>query len=83
MRKESLLLVLIAVGMLSFTFFESKSEKNISFEEWKSTFDVEFESSEEEYRRLIFLRNLKIINHHNADNTQTYKMGINQFTVYS
>lgn len=24
-----------------------------------------------------------MINDHNADNTQTYKMGVNQFTVYS
>ena len=30
---------------------------------------------------MIFEKNLAEINRHNADETQTYKKGINQFTV--
>ena len=35
------------------------------------------------YRRLIFERNLIKIEKHNADPSQTYQMGVNQFTVFS
>jgi hypothetical protein len=35
------------------------------------------------FRRLIFERNVRIIEAHNADASQTYKKGINQFTVLS
>jgi len=32
---------------------------------------------------MIFFKNLEKINKHNADNTQTYKMGLTQFAVYT
>jgi cathepsin L len=35
---------------------------------------------EEQYRKTIFLRNLVKINEHNAISTNTYTMGVNQFT---
>lgn len=76
-------MAIVVVSAASFAFFESSKEKKVSFEEWKSRFGVTFEKSEEEYRKLIFERNLEKINKHNADTTQTYKMGINQFTAYN
>ena len=41
---------------------------------------MKFEADEDSFRRLIFNRNVETINKHNADETQTYKMGVNQFT---
>jgi hypothetical protein len=38
-------------------------------------------SSEETYRRGVFENNFKKINDHNADRTQTFKMGLNQFSI--
>lgn len=35
---------------------------------------------EEQYRKTIFLRNIVKINEHNAVSTNTYTMGVNQFT---
>lgn len=49
--------------------------------QWKAKFGVTFSSHEDNYRRLIFLENLDIIEKHNQDSTQTYKMGLNQFSA--
>lgn len=35
----------------------------------------------DDYRRLIFEHNLTAIKAHNTDHTQTYKMGVNHFTI--
>jgi len=39
-----------------------------------------FQNEENHYRRLVFEQNLAKISAHNADETQTYEMGVNQFT---
>jgi hypothetical protein len=45
---------------------------------------VEFEDEAEEYyRMIIFEQNLIKIKAHNLDTTQTHKMGVNQFTIYT
>jgi hypothetical protein len=41
------------------------------------------EPQEELYRKIIFENNLIKIQRHNSDPTQTYKMGVNQFTIFS
>jgi len=46
-------------------------------------FRYPFEAGEEAYRRLIFERNVKAIEAHNAVSTHTYKMGITQFSIYT
>ena len=38
---------------------------------------------EEEYRRLVFGKNLAMIESHNSDSTQTYKMGVTKFASYT
>ena len=35
------------------------------------------------YRLLIFEKNLRKIQLHNSDTKSTYKMGINQFSIYT
>lgn len=42
-----------------------------------------YESSEDSYRRHIFLSNLQKMQEHNKDPSQTYKMGLNQFSALS
>jgi len=54
-----------------------------AFEDWKHKFGVSWAPEEEAYRRLIFEKNVILINKHNADHTQTYTKGINQFTIYT
>ncbi len=52
-----------------------------NFDKWSSDFGKLYASANQEaYRKAIFQNNLNKINRHNADKTQTYKMGINQFT---
>merc|ERR1739845_323445 len=52
-----------------------------TFAQFKISYSKVYISAEEEaYRRAIFNVNEKIINEHNADKTQTYTKGINQFT---
>jgi hypothetical protein len=73
-----LLALITMVSLYSYNHPQSDS-----FEEWKQKFNVQIEQSEESYRRLIFLKNFEIIQKHNSDSTQTYKMGVNQFTIYT
>jgi C1A family cysteine protease len=55
--------------------------KDMSFEEFKNTYGLRFESKfEESYRERVFKENVAKINAHNSRNDQTYEMGINQFT---
>ena len=52
------------------------------FEAWKLKHGVTYASQfEEAYRERIFLENLAKIEAHNADKTQTYEKGVNQFTA--
>jgi C1A family cysteine protease len=64
-------------------FYSANETKSDSYSEWKVQFGVNFHPEEDAYRRLIFEKNVEMINKHNADHTQTYKMGINQFSVYT
>ena len=54
-----------------------------AWEHFKSSFSVRVHQHEEEYRRLVFEHNLAKIEAHNADPTQTYKMGVNHFAIYT
>jgi C1A family cysteine protease len=52
------------------------------FESWKAKFGVTFSSEfENTYRERIFLENLAKINTHNAKESKTYEMGLNQFSA--
>ncbi len=51
------------------------------FQQWKREFGVEYDGVEDQYRLLIFLKNLEKVEKHNADPTQTYQLGINQFAA--
>ena len=82
MSKQQILgAVTLALCLLAvFLGHENKIKPLGRYEQWKSEFGMQFDESEDSYRRLIFEKNLKEIEAHNADETQSYKMGVNQFT---
>ena len=83
MKKALALFTLVALATFSVLFLEDSSMNQISFDEWRSTYSINFDESEMVYRQIIFERNLLKIAKHNSDPSQTYKMGVNQFTAYT
>ena len=82
MRKEILVASLVSLALLA-VYYSANQTKTDAFEEWKGKYGINWAPEEEAYRRLIFEKNLANIERHNADSTQTYKMGVNQFTIYT
>jgi len=78
MNKE-LLIALVALLSAAAVFYNSVEAKD-DFLLWKEKFGYNWSHEEDSYRRLIYLKNVEIINKHNADKTQTYTMGVNQFS---
>ena len=64
-------------------FYNTHNQKGDAFEDWKAQYGVNWAPEEEAYRRLIFEKNLLDIERHNADKTQTYTKGVNQFTAFT
>lgn len=82
MGKQLLIASLISIAILA-VYYTSNDSKIDAFEEWKGQYGINWAPEEEAYRRLIFEKNLVLINKHNADHTQTYKMGVNQFSIFT
>jgi hypothetical protein len=82
MRKELIVASLVSLAILA-AYYTSHQGKTDAFEEWKGQYGANWAVEEEAYWRLIFEMNLVQIERHNSDNAQTYKMGVNQFTVYT
>lgn len=83
MKKELTFVALLAVASV-FAFFVTDSQESSSkFDQWKQTYGADFDPPEEVYRKIIFEQNLQLIQKHNSDPTQTYKMAVNQFTVFT
>lgn len=78
---KSLTLIALAALIAGAVYISTQTNKDSAFDEWKSQYGANWAPSEEEYRRVVFQRNVDKINKHNSDKTQTYKMGINQFTA--
>jgi cathepsin L len=82
MSKNLLIGLAIAAVVISTALLtQQTSENQDEFTMWKSKFQNNWSQSEDTYRRIIFLKNLERINKHNADSTQTYKMGLTQFAA--
>lgn len=74
-------IIAVAALIAGAAYFTTETTRTPLFDEWKSQYGANWAPVEEEYRRIVFSKNVEIINKHNADKTQTYKMGINQFTA--
>jgi len=82
MGKQLLIASLISLALLA-VYYTSTEARLDAFDEWKGKYGVTWAPEEEAYRRLIFEKNLIIIEKHNNDHSQTYKKGVNQFTIYT
>lgn len=81
MNGKQLAVLLAFVGAAVMLLNHQNTTPVSEFESWKSTYGISFDSHfENAYRERIFLENLAKINAHNAQNSRTYEMGVNQFT---
>ena len=81
MKDKILAALIIAITALAmFTFHQGNSQSQV-YDEWKQTYGYEWEPLEDAYRKIIFMKNVELMEKHNADSSKTYKMGINQFTA--
>ena len=79
---SKLIALLLLAGITSvFLYSTSHKDHSVKFAEWSVSNGKTYENQVEQiYREKIFNENVAAIEQHNADKTQTYKMGINQFT---
>ncbi len=80
MNTKTIVTLLATLAVLSLLYSHAQQQPKDDFLEWKHEFGYQWSAEEDTFRRLIYLRNLEIIKQHNADPSQTYKMGVNQFT---
>lgn len=83
MSKNLIIGLAVAACVISAVILSQKVEQKDEYTQWKGKFATAWGAEEEAYRRLIFYKNLNKINKHNADSTQTYKMGLTQFAAYT
>jgi len=83
MSTKTIVAALAALTLLAVFFSTHEHTKTDAFQEWKAQYGVNWAPEEDAYRRVIFMKNLQAIEKHNADLSQTYQMGVNQFTIYS
>lgn len=76
-------LILLAAAVPLALYSNDSAVPSQAFDQWKAESGLTFTNEEEAFRRLIFTHNLEEIERHNADPTQTYKKGVNQFTHLS
>jgi hypothetical protein len=76
---KKILIALVALLSAAAVFIHNQPEQQDDYLQWKHKFGYTWTAEEDSFRRLIYLRNVEIIAKHNNDNTQTYKMGVNQF----
>ncbi|MCL4144816.1 UNVERIFIED_CONTAM: hypothetical protein GTU68_060927 [Idotea baltica] len=79
MRKD--LLVVAVVALIAGAIVFQNTSTSSAFDDWKANYGANWSQDEEQYRKIIFERNVEIIEKHNSDASNTYKMGINQFSA--
>lgn len=81
-RAEQLAILITIIGAATLLLSQQQTSKPTEFEAWKENFGVKYSSQYEElYRERVFLENLAKIAAHNADKSNTYEMGLNQFSA--
>lgn len=81
MKDKILAAIIIAITALAMLSFHQGDSQSQLYEEWKKTNGYSWEPFEDAYRKIIFMKNVELMEKHNADPSQTYKMGINQFSA--
>ena len=77
---QKALLALVVLLSAAALYFSANQEHQDDYLAWKKRFGYDWSPEDDTFRRLIYVRNLEVIRKHNADPSQTYKMGVNQFT---
>ncbi|CAD8176211.1 unnamed protein product [Paramecium pentaurelia] len=77
-------LSILLITSVLLIYINNNTQDNITnlqqqFENWKIKHGIQFLDGENQYRFQIFKTNLQKIDQHNSDQSQTYRMGINQF----
>lgn len=80
MNKGLVAVTLVAL-IAAAAYFSAQQTSSSAFDQWKAQYGANWDNSEEFYRRTIFEKTLEEVETHNADETQTYKKGINQFSA--
>lgn len=82
MRTESVLAVVL-LGLLATAFILKGDKSGKQFESFKARYGKTYTVEEEQFRKIVFQANLERISQHNADETQTYQVGVTQFADMS
>ncbi len=81
MAFRSVLFALLGLSVCSATVTLSRPTEERLFGDWMNVYEKEYDNEEEAAaRREIFLKNNAFIEAHNRDETQTYRLGHNQFS---
>ena len=81
MTSKLLALLLLAGVTTLFLYSTSHQKATIKFDQWATLNGKTYESDTERlFRAKVYERNVANIEAHNADSTQTYLKGVNQFT---
>jgi hypothetical protein len=73
--------ILLAAVTAILLLHQRPSHSHENFEQWKVEHGKTYPSQfEEAYRKAIFLKNAADVLAHNADSSNTYEKGINQFS---
>lgn len=83
MNSKTIAVLLAVLGAVSVLYNQTQTESTLTeFQSWKLKFNMKFDSMfEEAFRERIFLENLAKINLHNANEHNTYTLGLNQFSA--
>ena len=82
MNGKQLAVLLAFISAAALLLNTQTSSKVSEFDAWKARHGIVYTSTfENTYRERVFLENLAKIEVHNADKTQTYEMGLNQFSA--
>ena len=83
MNSKTIAVLLAVLGAVSVLYNQTQTESTLTeFQSWKLKHSIKFDSMfEEAYRERIFLENLAKIQLHNANEHNTYTLGLNQFSA--
>jgi len=82
MNGKQIAVILALIGAAAVLLGQQQTSKVSEFESWKAKHGVNYASQfENAYRERVFLENLAKIEAHNSQNSNTYEMGLNQFSA--
>ncbi|KAM3147598.1 hypothetical protein pb186bvf_000405 [Paramecium bursaria] len=78
---NKLLIATLALLAIAAVYTTTRVDRKSQFEAWKARHGFKYSATEDLYRFRIYAQAIEEIEAHNADTTQTYKQGENQFTA--